>query len=48
MDTPFLDSPTVYAAVDLYATLEAAMKLEESELREMEARKRELEELAGA
>jgi sugar-specific transcriptional regulator TrmB len=41
-----LDAPTVYAAVDLDVALEAALKKHESELREMEARKRELQELA--
>jgi sugar-specific transcriptional regulator TrmB len=41
-----LDAPTVYAAVDLNAALESALKKQESELREMELRKRELEELS--
>jgi sugar-specific transcriptional regulator TrmB len=46
MVRPSLDSPTVYAAVDLDAALAAALKKHESELREMEARKRELQELS--
>jgi sugar-specific transcriptional regulator TrmB len=46
MVRPSLDAPTVYAAVDLETALEAALKKHESELREMEARKRELQELA--
>jgi sugar-specific transcriptional regulator TrmB len=46
MVRPSLDSPTVYAAVDLDAALASAVKKRESELREMEARKRELQELA--
>src|ERR1019366_8714397 len=41
-----LDSPTVYAAVDLDTALEAALKKHESELREMDERKRELQELS--
>lgn len=40
------DSPTVYAAVDIEVALEAVFKKQESELREMEARKQELQELA--
>jgi sugar-specific transcriptional regulator TrmB len=47
MVRPSLDSPTVYAAVDLDAALDAAVKKHESELREMEARKRELQELSA-
>jgi sugar-specific transcriptional regulator TrmB len=43
---PSLDAPTVYAAVDLDTALESAVKKHESELREMEVRKRELQELA--
>jgi sugar-specific transcriptional regulator TrmB len=43
---PSPDSPTVYAAVDLDIVLDSAVKEHESELREMERRKRELEELA--
>jgi sugar-specific transcriptional regulator TrmB len=46
MVRPSLDSPTMYAAVDLDTALESALKKQESELREMEARKRELQELA--
>jgi sugar-specific transcriptional regulator TrmB len=46
MVRPSLDSPTVYTAVDLDSALESAVKKQESELREMEARKRELQELA--
>jgi len=43
---PSLDSPTIYAAVDLNTALDSSLKKQESELREMEARKRELQELA--
>jgi HTH-type transcriptional regulator, sugar sensing transcriptional regulator len=46
MVRPSLDAPTVYAAVELETALEAALKKQESELREMEVRKRELQELA--
>ena len=46
MVRPSLDSPTVYAAVDLDTALEAALKKHESELREMDERKRELQELS--
>ncbi|MGB9371224.1 MAG: helix-turn-helix domain-containing protein [Halobacteriota archaeon] len=46
MVRPSLDSPTVYAAVDLDSALQAAVNKQESELREMEARKRELQELS--
>jgi sugar-specific transcriptional regulator TrmB len=46
MVRPSLDSPTIYAAVELDAALESAVKKQESELREMEARKRELQELS--
>jgi hypothetical protein len=47
MVRPSLNSPTVYAAVDLDASLASALKKHESELREMETRKRELQELAN-
>ncbi len=40
------DSRTLYAAIDLDAALDSTVKKHESELREMEARKRELQELA--
>jgi len=43
---PSLDTPAIYAAVDLAVALKSAVKKQESELREMEARKRELQELA--
>jgi len=46
MVRPSLESPTVYAAVDLDTALDSAVKKHESELREMEARKQELQELA--
>ncbi len=46
MVRPSLDSPTLYSAVDLETALEAALKKQESELREMEARKQELQELS--
>jgi len=46
MVRPSLDSLTIYAAIDLDTTLESAVKKRESELREMEVRKRELKELA--
>ncbi len=40
------DSPTIYASVELETALDSALKKHESELREMEARKLGLEELA--
>ncbi|MGZ8937240.1 MAG: TrmB family transcriptional regulator [Halobacteriota archaeon] len=46
MARPSLDSPTVYTPVDLETALESALKKRESELREMEARKRQLQELS--
>src|SRR5512136_1682934 len=46
MVRPSLDSPTLYTAVELETALESALKKHESELREMEQRKRQLEELA--
>lgn len=46
MVRPSLDTPTVYTAVDLETALEAALKRHENEIREMEARKQELQELS--
>jgi len=46
MVKPSLETPTVYAAVDLDIALETALKKHESELREMEMKKRELQELS--
>jgi len=45
MVNPSLESPTVYAAVKLDMALDAALKRHECELREMEMRKQELQEL---
>jgi sugar-specific transcriptional regulator TrmB len=41
-----LETPTVYAAVDLDIALENAFKKRESELHELEKRKRELQEMS--
>jgi sugar-specific transcriptional regulator TrmB len=46
MVSPSLETPTVYAAVDLDTALESALKKHETELREMEMRKQELQELS--
>jgi sugar-specific transcriptional regulator TrmB len=46
MVNPSLETPTVYAAVELDIALEAAFKKHETELREMEWRKQELQELS--
>ena len=46
MVRPSLDAPTVYAAVDLNVALSSMLKKQQSELREMEARKQELQELS--
>jgi sugar-specific transcriptional regulator TrmB len=46
MVRPSLEAPTIYTAVDLDTALGAALNKQESELREMEARKRELQELS--
>ena len=46
MARPSLDSPTLYTAVELETALQSALKKHESELHEMEQRKRQLEELA--
>ncbi len=46
MVRPSLDSPTLYTAVDVHTALASAVKKYESELREMEARKKELQELS--
>jgi len=47
MVRPSLDSPMVYAAVDLDAALDSVVKKWGIELREMEARKRELQKFAN-
>ena len=46
MVNPSLELPTVYAAVELDMALDAAFKKHESEFREMEIRKQELQELS--
>jgi len=46
MVNPSLETPTVYTAADLDIALETALKNHESELREMEIRKSELEEIS--
>jgi sugar-specific transcriptional regulator TrmB len=46
MVNPSLETPTVYAAVDLEIALETTLKKHETELREMERRKQELQELS--
>jgi sugar-specific transcriptional regulator TrmB len=46
MVNPSLETPTVYAAVELDIVLETALKKHETELREMEQRKQELQELS--
>ena len=46
MVNPSLESPTVYAAVKLDIALDSAVKKHEAELREMERRKQELQELS--
>jgi len=48
MVRPSLGAPTIYTAVELDTALEAALKRHESEMREMEVRKRELQELSKA
>jgi sugar-specific transcriptional regulator TrmB len=46
MVNPSLETPTVYAAVNLDIALEATLKKHETEFREMEIRKQELQELS--
>lgn len=46
MVNPSLDSPTVYAAVDLDTALETALKKHKSDLREMSGIKQQIEELS--
>ena len=45
MVEPSLESPTVYTAVDLDVALDVVLKKRESELREMERQKQELQEI---
>ena len=47
MVSPSLETPTVYSAVELDTALDAALRKYESEHREMERRKRELQELSN-
>ncbi len=47
MVRPSLDAPTLYTAVELETALDSALREHESELRDMERRKRELEELSA-
>jgi len=46
MVNPSIDSPKVYVAVELEIALDAALKKHETELREMERRKQELQEMS--
>jgi len=46
MVNPSLDSPTVYSAVELETALDAALKIHETGLRDMEVKKLELMELS--
>ena len=46
MVNPSLESPTVYAAVEIDIALDAAFKKHEAELREMEMRKHKLQEIS--
>jgi sugar-specific transcriptional regulator TrmB len=46
MVSPSLETPMVYAAVDLDIALDTALKKRESELHELEKRKRELQEIS--
>jgi len=47
MVSPSLETPTVYSAVELDTALDAALRKYESEHREMERRKQELQELSN-
>ncbi len=46
MVNPSLETPTVYVAVELDIALDSALKKHETELREMERRKQEIQELS--
>src|SRR5665647_198784 len=46
MVRPSLGSPTIYTAVTIEIALESALRKHESEMREMEMKKRELQEIA--